>query len=358
MAGMGLFFTLEGTLTGASFWMLIGMPIIYSGRWWLGSACFLVGFLFALCNAMESIQKEDKADLRFNILEAHDVVEEMKKENDTVILISALESLARKKSKKRKGMYEVNALELACQEAAYVALKKYSDNDCVVASAISLLALVGKNKAVRQRHVKDESYSLQLPLTSVRSSLERVQEQDDTTEDAEQLAAELQRKSCLWLGALADQQPQLATLIVDEGALETVLLAVDWFRHHAEVNNWGLWAVFMLCFDHKSNQAELVRLGGLTVLCQSVLLNGKESLEVCRHGLAVLFDLLRQPQDDMLSTQKVLEIRQIAIGAGLHDTVKTAMFAFPDSMEIMGMGTEMLVSTGFEGDIPIYEPLE
>lgn len=318
----------------------------------------LLGFGLALCNAMDTIAKEDKADMRFNILDAHDVLDEMKKETDVVILISALESLAKKKSKKKKGMFDKNVLELVCQEAAYIALNKHSENDSVLAAAISLLALVGKNNEVRQRHLKDEDYALQLPLEAVRASLARIQESDETTEDEEQLVAELQRKACLWLGALADSQPRLATHVVDEGGLDVILSALDWFRHHAEVNNWGLWAVFMLCFDHRSNQAELVRLGGLTVLCQSLLLNCKDSIEVCRHGLAILFDLLRQPQDDMLSAQKVIEIRQIAIGAGLHDTVKKAMFAHHDSMEIMGMGTEMLISTGFEGEIPIYEPME
>jgi hypothetical protein len=359
----GLFVTSDG-ITGATFFLLVGLPILYSGRWFLGSISILMGLLMALCDAMNEMKEQDKVDIRFNILEAHDVVEEIKTVNDPVVLLSALESLAKKMNKKKKGtsksVYEPNFLELACQEAAYLALNKCSQNDPLVAPAISLLALVAKNNAVRERHMNDKDYGLSLPLLAMRSSLLRIQEQEESSasERDERQAAEVQRKSFLWLGALADQHVGLATHIVDDGGLESILYALDWFRHHFELNNWGLWAVFNLCFEHEGNQAELVRMGGLTILCKSILLNSEDSIEVSRHGLAVLFDVLRQPQHDLLSTTKVLEIRQIAIGAGLHDAVRKAMGAHPESMEIMGMGTEMLVSTGFQGDIPIYQPLE
>jgi hypothetical protein len=357
----GLFFRPDGTITGAMFWILLGPPLFYSGRWFLGSISVLAGLLLALCHAMNEMTEQDKADIRFNVLEAQDVVQEIKTADasDPILLMSALESLAKKVSKRRKGMYDADSLELSCQEAAYLALQRGTDDDGIVAASISLLALVAKNKAVRNRHLTDATYALDLPLQAMRLSLQRIQQQqDDASEDDELVVAEVQRKSCLWMGALADQDRTLGSLLVDYGGLDCILHALDWFRHHVDVNNWGLWAIFNLCFEHEGNQAELVRNGGLTVLCKSILLNCEDSVEVCRHGLAILFDLLRQPQIDLLATTKALEMRKVAICAGLHDAVRQAMAAHPDSMEIMGMGTEMLISTGYEGDIPLYQPLE
>ena len=342
---------------------MLGPPLFLSGRWLLGSISVLTGLLLALCHAMNEITEQDKVDIRFNVLEAQDVVQEIKNAdksgNNLILVLSALESLAKKMNKPRKGTtYDADSLELSCQEAAYLALQKGTDDDGIVAASISLLALVAKNVAVRNRHVKDKAYALHLPLQAMRLSLQRIQQQEDASEDDELVVAEVQRKSCLWIGALADQHVTLGSLLVDNGGLDCILHALDWFRHHVDVNNWGLWAIFNLCFEHEGNQAELVRTGGLTVLCKSIILNCEDSVEVCRHGLAILFDLLRQPQNDLLSTTKALEMRKVAICAGLHDAVREAMAAHPDSMEIMGMGTEMLISTGYEGDIPLYQPLE
>jgi len=38
----------------------------------------------------------------------------------------------------------------------------------------------------------------------------------------------------------------------------------------------------------------------------------------------------------------------------LHDTVKSAMLAFGDNTEIMMMGQQMLIATGYAGDIPEF----
>ena len=396
----GLFFRPNGTLTGATFWILgVGVPlIILSGRWFAGAVCILLGFGLATCHAMSEMTQHDQLELRFQAMPAMLVVEEMenavavakhaaavaadKPEDSTrhceMTLLLALEAMAQKMNTKKRGMYDVDELEIACQQAAFVALESSSNissrdcnNDTIVAAAISLLALVAKNSAVRERHRLPQTLShtfcgVRLPLSAVRSSLQRIQEHEHDVQispDDEALVAEIQRKACLWIGALADGDMQLASFLVDEGGLEAILKALDWFRYHHEVNSWGLWAIFNLCLEHEGNQMELVRLGGLAVLCKSILLNCEESLEVCRHGLAILFDLLRQrPANDVKSaaaaTCKKLEIRKLAVGAGLHDAVRESMAAYPGSMEIMGMGTEMLLSTGYDGDIPQYQPSE
>lgn len=381
----GLFLKPDGTMTGATFWILgVGVPLmVFSGRWFVGAVCILLGLALATASAMQEMAQEDKMELRFHAMHASNVVEEIETEvaaavavmdtNDDnhqiMVLLSALEAMAQKMNSKKRGMYDVDELELACQDAACVVLEASIKNDALVAAAISLLALVAKNTAVRQRHCHPNAvphrYSLILPLDAMRSSLQRIQELEvnvQISEDEEALVADIQRKSCLWIGALADGDMQLASLLVDEGALDAILNAMDWFRYHYEVNNWGLWAIFNLCLEHEGNQMELIRVGGLTVLCKSIRLNCEESIEVCRHGLAILFDLLRQrPANDARSataTYKILEIRILAVAAGLHDAVRESMSAHPGSMEIIGMGTEMLLSTGYNGDVPHYEPSE
>eukprot|EP00548_Thalassiothrix_antarctica_P018320 CAMPEP_0194191476 /NCGR_PEP_ID=MMETSP0154-20130528/66908_1 /TAXON_ID=1049557 /ORGANISM="Thalassiothrix antarctica, Strain L6-D1" /LENGTH=174 /DNA_ID=CAMNT_0038914153 /DNA_START=411 /DNA_END=932 /DNA_ORIENTATION=+ len=163
-------------------------------------------------------------------------------------------------------------------------------------------------------------------------------EDEELTEEIEQLSADVQRKGCLWMGALVDGNKQLATRVVDEGGLRIILAAIDWYRYHEDVNNWGLWAIFMLCYEHLTNKIELVRLGGLQILCQSILNNSDSSLEVCRHGIAVLFDLLQNT--NIYNTindhngYDVMKVRQVAVSVGLHNAVYKAMLNYPESSEI------------------------
>ena len=77
-----------------------------------------------------------------------------------------------------------------------------------------------------------------------------------------------------------------------------------------------------------------------------------DSLEVARHGIAVLFDMLREMPESVMN---VSEIRRIAVGAGMHEVVKNAMDQFPQSKEIMMMGQSMLVATGYQGEIPHFD---
>jgi len=195
-------------------------------------------------------------------------------------------------------------------------------------------------------------YGLNVPIDAMNDALERAKNVNEPSEDREQLSAELQRKSCLLLGALADGDTYMATRLVDEGALHTILNALDWYRFHEDLANWALWALFILCYDHTPNKAQLLRLGGVKTICHTMS-NIPESLEVARHGIAVLFDMLREVPE---KPTDVAKIREIAIGAGLHDTVRMAMDEFPESMEVMAMGQEMLVATGYQGDIPVYQP--
>jgi hypothetical protein len=396
MTNQNLFVNKDGNITFSSFWILLGFPLLYSGHGWMALISIIIGMIMATCHAMNEMEEQDKLTIRFNIYDAYDIIQEMKdcsKDDSIIILEAAIKSLVTKLSSTKKRsfrsdgeMYQPHELEMACQEAAYIAIQNDcgSKDDSIISAAISLLALVAKDTAVRERYnttmptrntasasssketiphcqQSEQQFHVRIPLNVIESSLWHIQNNDTTSENDEILAAEVQRKAFLWIGALADQSPNLSSILVDEGGMDCILKSIDWFRHHCEVNNWGLWAIFNLCFGHKGNQAELVRKGGLSSICRAVRLNCDESLDVCRHGLAILFEILRQApsQDhDALSISKVSEIRKVAIAAGLHDAVHAAMVAYPESMEVMGMGTEILASTGFNGEIPSYQPVQ
>ena len=51
------------------------------------------------------------------------------------------------------------------------------------------------------------------------------------------------------------------------------------------------------------------------------------------------------------------EVRRMALGAGFQAIVVRAMTEFSDSMDIMMMGQEMLIGTGYRGDIPQVQGL-
>ncbi|KAI2505556.1 hypothetical protein MHU86_8892 [Fragilaria crotonensis] len=114
----GLFLKPDGTMTGATFWILgVGVPLmVFSGRWFVGAVCILLGLALATASAMQEMAQEDKMELRFHAMHAANVVEEIETEvaaaaavmdkNDDnhhiMVLLSALEAMAQKMNS-RKG---------------------------------------------------------------------------------------------------------------------------------------------------------------------------------------------------------------------------------------------------------------
>ena len=258
--------------------------------------------------------------------------------------------------------YRPHELECICQDAVYCAMrlcKPYDNNDNnndnnnnnvvdeVVAGALALHALVAKDDVVRRRHLyQADLYGLDVPIRATRAALERAK--SIRHEGREQAAAELQRKACLLLGALADGHPDTAQQLGSEGALDAILQGLGWYRFHDEYCNWALWAIFVLCYDHAPNKTRLFQLGGIETVCQTLLAN-PESLEVARHGTAVLFDMLREVDNNNDAALDLGQVRHRALQAGLHRALSGAMDKFHESMEITAMGTEMLAATGYEG---------
>lgn len=353
-------FVKDGSITASGFLILLGIPIatFASKQWKVGLALIALGFLMALFQTMSEIEGEDKHEIRYRNMSAADISDELEAmdhimaEKDRSKCLAALAILATKQSQQpgesSQYQYHPHELECICQEAAYRILQFFPDDDEAVAAALSLNALVAKDEQVRERHMHEaDVYGFNVLIDAMQAAFRRAQSTED--EAKERLSAELQRKACLLLGALADNDEIVATKIVDECGLEAILDALKCYRFHEEVSNWGLWAIFVLCYEHSGNKKEMIRLGGIEVVCHSMKYN-PESQEVQRHGTAILFDLLREAQGESLS--HVAQVRHLALRAGLHDVLVNAMNEFETSMDIVMMGQEMLVATGYQGDIP------
>jgi len=269
---------------------------------------------------------------------------------------------------------ETPQLFLICQEVAYKTLSAFPSNDKIISGALSLLALIAKHPAVRERNLfHADEFGINVPIQAIRESLKRSKLVQNPSHDEEIVAAELQRKACLYLGALADgagQDLDVATKIVEEDGLEAMLDAIDWYRYHAEVVNWGMWGIFTLCFEHTGNKKLFVRMDGIQKICRAIKnivsvynqskvggdgtssSSSSSTEEVARHGIAVLFDVLRY--DESNPNVDFAHIRRVSLNAGLHETVKDAMLAFSGNTEIMMMGQQMLIATGYIGDIPHF----
>jgi hypothetical protein len=151
-------------------------------------------------------------------------------------------------------------------------------------------------------------------------------------------------KGCLFLGAMADGDTALARNIIDDNGLEIMLDACDWYRLHCDVAKWSLWAIFVLCYDHPGNKTLLIQMDGLRRICQ-ILREITDNVDVTRHGIAILFDSMRENGiSEYIDTAK---LRVMALNAGLHDILQQAMVQFPQNVEITLMGKQMLHATGY-----------
>ena len=373
---MSLFNKKNGGLTVGSVLIFVGFPLLLSGQFVWGGLSILLAMTIS---AAEYINESDKLEIRFNVLTPEDVLAELeqrseidgdnqstKKEEkkshkipiddeETRIkyYVEGLSALARKYSKSDRKQ----DLSLPYQQLAFTTIRLYPENDKVVAGSISLLALIAKDPRVRKRFkYQAEDYGLDQPIVVLKKALERAKTEEDETK--EELLAEILRKGCLFIGAVCNDGEDLglSSIIVAEGGLELIIDAANWFRLHEDVSNWALWAIFTLSYDQISIKTQLIRLQGIEAICR-LMENNPTSLEVNRHGIAILFDLLREYQGvDGLSWDP-WEIRKIALASGLHNRALSAMNEFSDSMDMMMMGQEMLIGTGFRGDIPKYQQI-
>jgi hypothetical protein len=258
-----LFIRHDGTWTTAMFLLVACLPLglAVSASW---AVTALIGaMILATCNAVQEITDEDKLEIRYNILHPDHIVQEMvdceasvrkeKQDNQDkgstlqlskarLVVETGMTALVKQYTKRQRQKQlspdadgEPNHhLALLCQEAAYIALRLFTNDTAIVASALSLLSLVAKTVEVRDRHCSDSNYTIELPIRSMRESLRQAQTVQSSSsntidEAAEQQVAELQRKGCLLLGALSDGNEQLARQIVQNGGMEAAIDAMNWF---------------------------------------------------------------------------------------------------------------------------------
>jgi hypothetical protein len=387
--------------------------LFLSGKYKWGF-CFLLGAIgFAVKQSMENLEEGDRLEIRYGALPWEDLVAEIEQieEDDDGRLdnqrrrqgmeslsstttkkqkyLAGLHSLARKYDRRRTlpDKQERQELALVCQQIAFLTLKLYggggdsgsggtrsqddSDNNKeeetstseqvafdveIVAGAISLLALLANDINIRKRYkYQSNEYGLKIPIQALKKVLSKAKTETDET--AEELLAETLRKGCLYLGAVCNDDTELglAEKIAEEDGLELLLDTGNWFRLHQDVANWALWALFTLCFDRTCIKVQFVRLRGISTICE-LMKNNPTNLEVNRHGVALLFDLLRENQGVVDGFRwDPWEVRKVALNSGLHDVIVSCMNEFSDSKDIMMMGQEMLIGTAYQGKIPVYQ---
>jgi len=363
-----------GNVNFGSILILAGFPLLLSGQYLLG----LLTIFFALALAVsQGVTEADKLKIRFDALSAENILDELNKLSETNVVdeagkgntlrktpmndeetrikqyVEGLSALGRKYSKSS----DKHKFSLSYQQFAFTTMRLYPENDDIIAGSVSLLALVAKDPQVRKRFkYKPDEFGLNRPITVLRNLLDRAKKEDD--EKKEETLAEIVRKGCLFLGAVCNegQDIGLSSVVVSEGGVELILDAANWFRFHEDVANWALWALFTLSYDQLAVKVHLLRLQGIQSIC-GLMKNNPTSLEVNRHGTALLFDLLRENQTTSTNglTWDPWEVRKIALASGLHDRLLSTMNEFSDSNDIMMMGQEMLIGTGYRGDIPKYE---
>jgi hypothetical protein len=265
---------------------------------------------------------------------------------------------------------ESTSIAGSCQDAVHICLQSsvYTCNDAILSSSVALLALVSKNETVRKRYLapdeelssNDIQYKMEDIMQAIHLALVRGKECDD--ESKEQIAAEVQRKACLLLGALSDGNEIMAQEIGRHGGIQSILDAVSWYRCHSDMTCWGLWALFILCYENYLNKIILVQLDGIPILLEAMK-QCPDSMEVARHGTAILFDLLRETDTTLSgkntapvnnSTMDIWKIRNVALSAGLHERILRVITQFSGgtNMDVYMMGREILLGTNYKGTIP------
>jgi hypothetical protein len=140
-------------------------------------------------------------------------------------------------------------------QAAVFALKSYRDDDRVVLLALTQLSLLVNNytdTSIQNLLQQDQH----VVIKTIQSSLSRAKLVDEPPEKDERLSSEIQRRGCLLLGGCAENI-EAAAHIIGSGGMNAIIDALQWYRFHAGVSKWGLWAVFHLCYDRPEYQCEL-----------------------------------------------------------------------------------------------------
>jgi hypothetical protein len=206
-------------------------------------------------------------------------------------------TIRRRSERKTNEISNDDDFEVVCLQATFMVLENYRCHDEIISCSLALLALVAKEDSSRKKifdatvstatygkyhalHTMNHSkgswsdkntsqliippYSATVPIRVMREALirakQRARQKPPPEVQEEQLFAEVQRKGCLLLGVLADESTTtrgIAKSVVNAGGLDAVFSALEWYRYHKEVANWGLWAVFNFTYHFPSNKIDL-----------------------------------------------------------------------------------------------------
>eukprot|EP00527_Entomoneis_sp_CCMP2396_P009069 CAMPEP_0198136606 /NCGR_PEP_ID=MMETSP1443-20131203/245_1 /TAXON_ID=186043 /ORGANISM="Entomoneis sp., Strain CCMP2396" /LENGTH=387 /DNA_ID=CAMNT_0043797853 /DNA_START=173 /DNA_END=1336 /DNA_ORIENTATION=- len=360
----GLLSNEDGSLAAPMFLFVVSIALCLSGKWIWGVALGIGALVIAVCNAAGTIEDKEKHEIRFNVMQAADIFKVMlrweakylfeyqeKKQEDVqveregrVIVLAGLGVLVRRYEQGHK----TDICALVCQEAVFLAFRRFNKDNEIMIAALSLLSIIGKNEKVRQRVLLEpDTFGLDMPVGVITKALVRAK-YIENDEEREMQAAELQRKGFLSLGVLSDKASDLARKVAQEGGVEAALDAIDWFRHHADVVNWALWLIFIVCYEDPSNKIAVIQHHGIPKIIEAMH-NCPDRLDVSRHGVAILFDLMREETATCQPNEQIdiWRIRETARSAGLHDVVLEILERYSEASDVVMMGNELLAGTGY-----------
>ncbi|KAJ1462377.1 hypothetical protein M885DRAFT_505179 [Pelagophyceae sp. CCMP2097] len=211
--------------------------------------------------------------------------------------------------------------------------------------ALSVLARVARSAEVRAAVLANPKLlaSVVQPLDDVLEAEKSADDDDDDESEptpakmaAEEATAELLRKAFVCLGALADGDAAMQSVCADAGAVATILDAMEWFALHRALQQWALWALFTLSFEHSQNKLAIVKAGGLERTMREMKAHPRE-IEIQRHAVLLLFSCLRAD-----ASLDAFSIRTAALNAGMRGAVSDAVEAFGGDEMISQMGKEIL----------------
>jgi hypothetical protein len=367
-----------------SIWMIstgvASLAMVWAGKVWFAGILAVLWALFGLSGRlMKPLSVAEKKAIEYNMWSAEDcyaaaVVQHQTPLDDVakLALLGALskkyhrcclvvkDDFAKKKEEQHQSVNPANGsnstssllsrreeVALICHNAAHEIIRQQEQEgdedqrrqqqpvEQVLDAALALLALVATEPLVRRRYGADDGQGVEIVIQLLHRARLRAKQYREP--EMEQRAAELQRKGCLLLGALANNTRNAAAaatstarngsgvvmlennnscslgqLILVKGGMQCIVDAMAWFRCHEHVANWALWAIFTLLYDHpedddqsspssslpstttNTNTTAIQHLlnanGGPVIL--AALENCGHHVDVARHGMAIIYHLV------------------------------------------------------------------
>jgi len=145
-----------------------------------------------------------------------------------------------------------------------------------------------------------------------------------------------QKRGCMLLGQLADGSLKLQTSIVDEGGIEFIIDSMKWYRKHSHIQQWGIWALLQLTFEHPANNGYLLRKGGIEIILDAMK-NHNTAADIHGQGLGLILCALQRKDDS-----DVPLIFRVAWSSGLKQVAERCLLRFQDNEHIVNASNQIL----------------